>query len=156
MISHDYQNLLDAQPVIELIHLTELLQSLMKDEKITLSSLDTTLTYHDPCHLGRHSGIYEEPRSVLTSIPGVQMVEMEWNRKFAKCCGAGGGFRSGRSDDAIDIAARRVRDAEDVQASLLVTSCPFCRRNLQDGASRIDSDIKIISIESLIDNLLEK
>ena len=156
MISHDYQNLLDVQPDMEILHLTELLQSLLKDGKFEVSSLDATLTYHDPCHLGRHSGVYEEPRSVLNSIPGVHLVEMEWNRKFAKCCGAGGGFRSGRSDDAIDIAARRVRDAENVQASLLVTSCPFCLRNLQDGASRINSKIDVVSIESLIDSLLKK
>lgn len=156
MIAHDYQNLLDKQPRLEILHLTELLQDLMKDKRLKLASLDKTLTYHDPCHLGRHSGIFEEPRYVLNSIPGAQMIEMEWNRKFAKCCGAGGGFRSGRSDDAIDIAARRVRDAEAIQASMLVTSCPFCLRNLQDGATRIDSKIEVISIESLIDSLLDK
>ncbi len=156
MIAHDYQNLLDEQSKLEILHLTELLQDLVKDEKLKLTSLDKTLTYQDPCHLGRHSGIYEEPRDVLNSIPNVQMIEMEWNRKFAKCCGAGGGFRSGRSDDAIDIAAKRVRDAEAIQASMLVTSCPFCLRNLQDGATRINSRIKIISIESLIDSLLDR
>ena len=66
------------------------------------------------------------------------------------------GFRSGRSDDAIDIATRRVRDAEAIQASMLVTSCPFCLRNLQDGATRINSKIEVISIESLIASLLAK
>ena len=155
MISHDYQNLLKERPRIEILHLTELLQDLMKNKMLKLTSLDATITYHDPCHLGRHSEIFEEPRSVLNSIPDVQMIEMEWNRKFAKCCGAGGGVRSGTSDDAIDIAARRVRDAEDIQASMIVTSCPFCLRNLQDGASRINSNLKVISIEALLDSLLD-
>ncbi|MGY5858953.1 MAG: (Fe-S)-binding protein [Candidatus Thorarchaeota archaeon] len=155
MIAHDYQNLLNEPPSFSIHHITELLQDIMKTRKLKLLPLDKTLTYHDPCHLGRHSGIFEEPRDVLDSIPGTKLIEMEWNRKFAKCCGAGGGFRSGRSDDAIDIAAKRVRDAEDVKASMLVTSCPFCLRNLQDGAKRINSSIEVVSIESLIESLLD-
>ena len=80
---------------------------------------------------------------------------MEWNRKFAKCCGAGGGFRSGRSEEAIAIAADRVREAEATGASILATSCPFCLRNLQDGANLIKSSIKVASVESLIAGLLD-
>ncbi len=154
MLSHDYQNLLDETPRFRVTHTLVLLEEIIKSGKLKLASLTTKLTYHDPCHLGRHSGIFDEPRNVLKSIPGVELVEMEWSRKFAKCCGAGGGFRSGRSEDAISIAADRVREAEASGATILTTSCPFCLRNLQDGANFIKSNIKVASVESLIAGLL--
>ncbi len=155
MLFNDYQNLLDEPPKFKVMHTSNLLQEIMKSGTLRLASLNTKLTYHDPCHLGRHSGIYEEPRAILKSLPGVELVEMEWNRKFAKCCGAGGGFRSGSSEDAIAIAADRVREAEATGASILATSCPFCLRNLQDGANLIKSSIKVASVESLIAGLLD-
>ncbi len=150
MLSHDYQNLLDGKSKFKVIHTLDLLYEIIRSGKLKLTSLNTKLTYHDPCHLGRHSGIFEEPRNVLKSLPGVKLVEMEWSRKFAKCCGAGGGFRSGRSEDAISIAADRVLEAEASGATILATSCPFCLRNLQDGANFIKSSIKVASVESLI------
>ncbi|MHA2200994.1 MAG: heterodisulfide reductase-related iron-sulfur binding cluster [Candidatus Thorarchaeota archaeon] len=118
--------------------------------RLELPSLNVKVTYHDPCHLGRHSGIFEEPREILRSVHGIELVEMEWNRKFAKCCGAGGGFRSGREEDAIAIAADRVHEAEATGASILVTSCPFCLRNLQDGADSTESETEVTSVISLI------
>lgn len=155
MLSHDYQNLLDESPKFKVKHTLDLLHEKIKSGKLKLTSFKAKLTYHDPCHLGRHSGLFEEPRDVLKSIPGVELVEMEWSRKFAKCCGAGGGFRSGRSEAAISIAADRVREAEASGATILTTSCPFCLRNLQDGANFIESDIKVASVESLIAGLLD-
>jgi Fe-S oxidoreductase len=100
--------------------------------------------------LGRHAGVYDEPRRILGAISGVELIEMEWNSKFSKCCGAGGGFRSGRPDDAIAIAAKRIREAESTGANLLVTACPFCLRNLSDGAKSIGSDIEVRTVESLV------
>ncbi|MFW9767221.1 MAG: (Fe-S)-binding protein [Candidatus Thorarchaeota archaeon] len=154
MLTHDYQNLLDESPTYKVVHFMELLSELIQNDKVNLNSLNKKVTYHDPCHLGRHSGVYDEPREILDSIPGLELVEMEWNRKFAKCCGAGGGFRSGKSEDAVAIAANRVREAEATDASLLVTSCPFCLRNLQDGANSMGSRIEVRSITSLIAGLL--
>jgi heterodisulfide reductase subunit D len=154
MLSHDYENLLDNTLTFKIVHWLDLVNEKLESGKLKIVSSETKLTYHDPCHLGRHSGIFEEPRSVLRSIPGVELVEMEWSRKFAKCCGAGGGFRSGKSEDAISIAAERVREAEESGASSLVTSCPFCLRNLQDGADLIKSNIKVASVEAIIANLL--
>jgi Fe-S oxidoreductase len=156
MLSHDYQHLLDKPPTFETVHHLELLLNLIQDNKFELSSLNKKVTYHDPCHLGRHSGFFDEPRELLESITGLELVEMEWNRKFAKCCGAGGGFKAGKGDDAIAIAANRVREAETTGASILVTSCPFCLRNLQDGAASLDSTIKVQSVTSLIAELLPR
>ncbi len=156
MFSRDYPALLNGPPEFRTIHLTELLKEVVESGGFSLSPLDVTVTYHDPCHLGRHSGLYEEPREILMSIPGLTLVEMEWNRKFAKCCGAGGGFRSGLGEDAIAIAASRVREAEATGATILVTSCPFCLRNLRDGAESIGSGMEILSIESVLARSLER
>ena len=154
MLIHDYEILLNDDAKFKITHSMEFLQELVQDDKLKIRPLNAIITYHDPCHLGRHSGVYEAPRQILSSILGVKLVEMEWNRKFAKCCGAGGGFRSGRGEDAIAIAANRVREAEATGASILVTACPFCLRNLRDGAQSINSQMKIKSVESLLAELV--
>jgi heterodisulfide reductase subunit D len=149
MFSHYYPLLLDEE-TFPVIHTVQLLDQLISAERLKLKPLNAKVTYHDPCHLGRHAGVYYESRRILGAIPGVELVEMEWNRKFSKCCGAGGGFRSGRPDDAIAVAAKRVTEAESTGASILVTACPFCLRNLSDGAKSTDSNIEVRTIESLI------
>lgn len=155
MLSHDYRQLLEEEPRFKVTHTTELILDLIQNEELTLNPLDAVITYHDPCHLGRHSGIYDAPRQVLSAISGVRLVEMDWNRQFAKCCGAGGGFRAGKSDDAIEIAARRVKEAEVTGASIMVTACPFCMRNLSDGAASINSKMRVMFLDSLVASLVE-
>ncbi|MFW9869154.1 MAG: (Fe-S)-binding protein [Candidatus Thorarchaeota archaeon] len=154
MLSNDYETLLNIKPKLRFTHSMELLQEIIQGGKLRTNHLDAVITYQDPCHLSRHSGVYEAPRQILSSILGVTFVEMEWNRKFAKCCGAGGGFRSGRGEEAIAVAANRVQEAENTGASILVTACPFCLRNLRDGAESIKSSIKIESVESLLAKLV--
>ena len=154
MLSNDYKILLNDEPIFKTTNTMEFLQKLVQGDKLEIRHLDAIVTYHDPCHLSRHSGVYEAPRQILSSIPGIELVEMEWNRKFAKCCGAGGGFRAGREEDAIAVAANRVREAEATGASILTTACPFCLRNLRDGAASVKSQMKIESIESLLAGLI--
>lgn len=99
--------------------------------------IDLVATYHDPCHLGRHSGIYEEPREVIRRA-GIKLVEMERNREFALCCGAGGGVRTQFKEIAMAIAEERIREALETGASVIITSCPFCEYNLSKiGGNRI-------------------
>ena len=150
MFFHYYPLLLGEEVTFSTIHSVQLLDQLVSDGRLALRPLNEEVTYHDPCHLGRHTGVYDEPRRILSAIPGIELIEMEWNRKFSKCCGAGGGFRSGRPEDAIAVAAQRVKEAESTGASILVTACPFCLRNLSDGAKSIDSDIEVRTIESLV------
>jgi len=103
---------------------------------------DKTVTYHDPCHLGRHVGVYEEPRKVLQSMPGMNYVEMERSKAYQRCCGAGGGVKAGMPDLALSIAKARVGDAIGVlypedetktKTNVFAQACPFCKRNLSDG-----------------------
>ena len=141
----------------EVLHVIEYLQPLFESGRLKLKDKDVTrrVTWHDPCHLGRGLGIYEGPREILTSIPGVELVEMETNREAAMCCGSGGGLRSYDAEQAKKIAADRMRDAEAVNADILATACPFCEHNLKDGSTGIDCNIRVVDILDLIAEQLE-
>ncbi|MGY5880269.1 MAG: (Fe-S)-binding protein [Candidatus Thorarchaeota archaeon] len=141
----------------EVLHVVEYLKPLIESGKLKLKKSDDIqkITWHDPCHLGRALGIYEEPRDVLKAIPGVELVEMETNREAAMCCGSGGGLRSYDSDLAKKIAADRMQDAEEIDADILATACPFCEHNLKDGAEQIGSKIKVLDILDLLSQQLE-
>jgi fumarate reductase (CoM/CoB) subunit B len=98
--------------------------------ELDLKPLDLTVTYHDPCHLGRHNRIYEQPRQVIEAI--CRLKEMKTNRKDARCCGGGGGVRAGYRDLSLQMAKKRLKDVpQDVD--YIVTSCPLCIRNLRDA-----------------------
>lgn len=125
----------------------------LAERDLKLRPSEGIITYHDPCHLGRHSGVYEAPRDVLRKIPGTELREMPRNRSTARCCGGGGGVRSAYPDLSSKIAARRVDEAQ--FADTLVTSCPFCVNNLSVGKEATGSKVKIIDLVELIDSLLE-
>jgi Fe-S oxidoreductase len=136
----------------EVKHVVEFLPPLIESGKLKLkkSHETTKITWHDPCHLGRALGVYEEPRELLKLLPAVELVEMDTNREAAMCCGSGGGLRSYDGEQAKKIAADRMKDAEDINTDVIATACPFCEYNLKDGAIRIDSKIKIVDILDLI------
>jgi len=136
----------------EVLHVVEYLKPLIESGKLKLkkSADSKKITWHDPCHLGRALGVYEEPRDVLKAIPGVELVEMETNREAAMCCGSGGGLRSYDGDLAKKIAADRMNDAEEIEADIIATACPFCEHNLKDGADRIGSKIRVVDILDLL------
>ena len=112
------------------------------------------ITYQDPCHLGRHAGVFEEPREVIKSIPGVTLVEMPRNREKSRCCGAGGGFKIAFNEKAENIASGRAKEAQAVGAALIVTPCPFCVVNLNAGAKKANIPIKTIDLLQFIDMAL--
>lgn len=132
----------------KVLHISEYLDS--KDLK--LSSFDKKVTYHDPCHLGRHAGVYKSPRNVISKIPGVDFKEMSRNSATSRCCGGGGGVRSAYPELSSQISAGRVKEAS--FADVLITSCPFCVNNLNVGKEQIKADVEIIDLVELIDSLL--
>jgi heterodisulfide reductase subunit D len=87
------------------------------------------VTYHDSCHLGRGCGVYEPPRAILRSIPGVELVEMERNRRWAWCCGGGGGVPEAYPELAQWNAEDRMREAKQAGAELVLTSSALCQRS---------------------------
>ncbi|MCS7144959.1 MAG: (Fe-S)-binding protein [Archaeoglobaceae archaeon] len=118
---------------IEVKHISSVFAKLMKKE----GKLELIATYHDPCHLGRHMGVYEEPREVIRKA-GIKLVEMERNREFSLCCGAGGGLRTQFKEIAMAIAEERIREALETGTNVIITSCPFCEYNLSRvGGSRV-------------------
>lgn len=119
-------------------HISQLLEGQI--DKLPLHDFAGSITYHDPCHLGRHCGIYDEPRKVIEKVSGVPIVEMERTRDNAMCCGNGAGLRTLYSDKSKKIGAERIRQAKAIAADILVTSCPFCK-NMLESQSGIDLTI---------------
>lgn len=152
----DYPKFLNQDFGIEIIHVTEYLYNLLKEGKLKiLKEFPHTITYHDPCHLGRHVGVYDEPRELLKAIPGLNLIEMGRTRENAWCCGAGGGVKSGFKQWAIDIAGERIKEAEKTNAEYLVSSCPFCFRNLADAIKDSSSNLKILDVIEILDSVVE-
>jgi len=132
-------------------HFTQYVEQLIKDKKLKLTGkLEAKVTYHDPCHLGRHAGVYDAPRNILKKIKGLEFVEMERSKESSRCCGAGGGYKSAFNEFAVNVAAERVRDAEEVGAEIIATACPFCVLNLKQGAKKIGSSVKVMDISQLL------
>jgi heterodisulfide reductase subunit D len=119
--------------------------------------LNYTVTYHDPCHNGRHlmhevgrDWAFEASRDCIRSIPGVKFKDMVRNRELQRCCGAGGGVKAGLPDLALDMAKARVLDGEEIKADVMASTCPFCRRNIMDGRSDAKSSIKVLDVVELM------
>jgi Fe-S oxidoreductase len=114
---------------VEVVHISQLLEELLSEDKLQLSKDDVMVTYHDPCHLGRHLGEYDSPRRVLERKG--DLLEMDKNREEARCCGSGGGVKSAYPVLSQSMAERRVEDARKTGAEVMVTCCPFCVLNLE-------------------------
>lgn len=144
MFKIEYPKYVDVP--FEVLHITEYLAK--KDLK--LRPMSGIATYHDPCHLGRHCGVYEPPREVISKIPGLEFREMEFNRKFSHCCGGGGGVRSAYPEESMDIAGTRLDEA--AFADIIITTCPFCVNNLDTAKG--DRKVVVKDLVELVDELL--
>jgi Fe-S oxidoreductase len=137
----------------EVRHMTEYLEELLKEKKLKFTKkVPLKVTYHDPCHLGRHlgeNGVYDAPRSVLKAVPGIELVEMERNRENAWCCGAGAGVSQANPELALWTAGERLKEAGATGASALVTACPWCIRNFKDAAKEYGEQIDIYDISEV-------
>ena len=125
-----YKTLKEDYQGLDVVHISQLLDKLIKEGNLNLSKKDFDVTYHDSCHLGRHCNIFEDPRSVIFSV--ADLVEMQNNYENSLCCGAGGGVKSAYPEIADEMANSRISEAIDTNANLLVTPCPFCKLNLKD------------------------
>jgi len=153
-LKKDYEQIMGKAPEFEIQHITEFLDDLHKEGKLKINPTNGKVTYHDPCHIGRHCGIYKPPRRLIKAVVGDNFVEMPRNQNNAWCCGAGGGVKSAFKDWAVEIAEDRIKEAEETGAEILITSCPFCFRNLQDAIDRTGSKLKFYDItEYLLERL---
>lgn len=167
---------------IEVLHTVEYVDSLIKEGKIKFSKpIPMTVTYHDPCHLGRLGeqyipwngeekkirnqivvydppkpryngafGIYDQPRDVLESIPGIQLVEMERIREYGWCCGAGGGCSDTYPEFSAWTAGERIEEANTTGAEAIVTACPWCESNFNKSIRTTGQKIQVLDIIELV------
>ena len=135
----------------EIVHVTQFVNELLDSGKLKLEKrVEGVVTFHDPCHLGRHNKLYDEPRKILEAIPGLKVVEMERTREEARCCGAGGGVKTAFPELAQKISALRIEDAERTNADFLATSCPFCYQSLKASIEAKGSKMKMVDIMELV------
>lgn len=125
-----YKTLKDDYEGLDVVHISQLLDELIKEGKLELSKGDLDVTYHDSCHLGRHSNVFDEPRNVIRSV--ANLIEMENARENSLCCGAGGGVKSAYPEIANQMASSRIEQARKTGCMTLVTPCPFCKLNLEN------------------------
>ncbi len=135
------------------VHSTELLDKLIQDGAVKpVQKLDLKVTYHDPCYLGRHSSIYDAPRRILESIPGLTLLEMQNSRERSFCCGGGGGGpwkdRAGRES----LGEIRIKEAMGTGAEVIATACPYCIRTLNEAVAKLGAGnkIKVLDIAELL------
>jgi Fe-S oxidoreductase len=118
----------------EVIHHSELISRLLKEGKLQPKQpLDKVLTYHDSCYLGRYNDIFNAPRQVVASVPGVKLAEMERRREKAFCCGAGGGRMWMEETEGQRINGLRLDQALSAKAEMVATACPFCIQMFEDA-----------------------
>ena len=134
---------------VKIIHITQFLQDFDFNVKT-----DKRVTYHDPCDLGRHCGIYDEPRNTIRKI-APNFVEMPDNRENALCCGAGGGVRGAYAKNSIAMARRRLQQAEEVGAEIVLTECNSCAHNLANAKLR-KQKFRIYNTTEFINELMEE
>jgi len=145
----------------EVLHVVELIKRLIDEGKITFSKIvPLTVTYHDPCHMGRRINVYEPgkailglydlPRDILKSIPGVEIVEMDRIKEYAWCCGAGGGVKEGYPDFSMFSAGERIDEATSTGAEAIVTCCPWCESNFNDAIIEKGKKLKVYDILEIV------
>ncbi len=144
MFKHEYPKYVDVP--FEVLHMAEFLAK----QDLKLKPLKKIATYHDPCHLGRHCGVYDAPREVISKIPELDFREMEFSRELSHCCGGGGGVKSAFPEESKAIADTRMSEAE--FADMIITSCPFCVNNLLAGKG--DRKTEVVDLVELVDSLL--
>ncbi len=149
-LAQDYPGLSDD---ISIKHSTQLMAELVSDGRLRFPDRTIKVTYHDPCHLGRHSEVYDEPRRVLLSVPGLELVEMRNSREMSRCCGGGAGVKTAYPEVSMKAARRRLLEAETTGAEAVITTCPFCVQTLRGAASSSGSRMRVEELSVFLDRL---
>jgi Fe-S oxidoreductase len=145
---HCYHTLKNEYPEFkvnfEVVHISEFLFQLLRDKRLELSgAYAKKVTYHDPCYLGRHNGLFEEPREVLKGVPGLELVELPECRAESLCCGGGGGRVWMETQKGERFSDLRIEQAMGVGAEVLATACPYCITMFEDSRLTLNAAEKI-------------
>jgi Fe-S oxidoreductase len=150
-LKHDYKNL----PPVE--HISQVIARQVRTGQLELKPVDdanNVYTYHDPCYLGRHNQIYDDPRHVLDAIPGLRRVEMKRSRDRSFCCGGGGLMLFYEPKEEQRMGVIRIKMAEEAGANVIVTACPYCTANIEDAIKVAGLEGKMSAID--LTELVEK
>lgn len=141
---------------IEIAHASQFLMKLVKEGQIPLQDLPLRVTYHDPCDLGRGARIFDEPREVIRSIPGVEFVELPRNRENCLCCGGGGNLEMMDAKLSSEIARQKIEEVLGTGAQAVVTSCQQCVRTMMTYVRRNKVSLEVMDITQLIHRALKR
>jgi len=156
---HCYETFKNEYPELmvnfEVAHITQYLAELVADRRLELGgTYGRKVTYHDPCYLGRHNGVYDEPRELLSRIDGLELVEMADTRENSLCCGGGGGRVWMDTPKGERFSDLRLQQARDTGAEVLVTSCPYCITMFEDSRLGLEFEA-VLEVKDLTEVLLE-
>ncbi|MHA1382875.1 MAG: (Fe-S)-binding protein [Candidatus Helarchaeota archaeon] len=152
-LKDDYPKLLGRDLDIKILHVSELLAQLIDDKKVKFEkNQDITVTYHDPCHLGRFHKIFDAPRKIINALPGVKLIEMENIKEDSNCCG--GTLRTAYLDYAQEIGKNRALEIIETGAKYVTTICPQCIISLRQAISLNELDIEVIDLMVLVAHAL--
>jgi Fe-S oxidoreductase len=154
-LKHDYKDV----PPVE--HISQVIASEVKAGNIKFNPVEnknTVYTYHDPCYLGRHNQVYDDPREVLDAIPGLKRVEMSRSRDRSFCCGGGGLMLFYEPKEDQRIGVKRVQMAAEAGANVIVTACPFCMVNIEDAikVAGLEGKLTAIDLAELVDQQIAR
>ena len=154
-LKHDYTDL----PPVE--HISQVIAREVKSGRIELAPVENgsnVYTYHDPCYLGRHNQVYDDPRDVLDAIPGLKRVEMSRSRDRSFCCGGGGLALFYEPKEEQRMGVKRVQMAAEAGANVIVTACPFCMVNIEDAikVAGLEGKMAAIDLAELVDQQIAR
>lgn len=159
--AHCYNTIRNEYPQFggnfDVVHHTEFIQELIESGRLRITGkIDENFTYHDPCYIGRHNGVYDAPRKVLEAIPGLNVIEMPRNGRKAFCCGGGGGHSFMEVKIGRRVNHIRTEEALETQAGGVAAACPFCNLMFEDGvkAKGADERFRVRDIAELVDQAL--
>lgn len=160
---HCFNSLANEYPSLggnyQVVHHSQLLEKLVSEQKILPKTpVNAKVTYHDPCYLGRHNSVYDEPRSVLNAVPGVSTVEMHKHKSKGFCCGAGGSRMWLEENIGKRINMERTDQALGTGADVVSTACPYCMIMLDDGVKSRQSEgaasesLRVLDVAQVLEN----
>lgn len=141
---------------VELVHASQFINELIKEGRIKLTKeINVRTTYHDPCDLGRNTGVFEEPREIIKAVPGIDFVELPMNRKFSICCGGGGNVEMTDADLSAQVAQAKLDSIKGTGAEMVVTACQQCVRTMTTRAKRTKTELAVKDLTELVIEAME-
>ena len=149
-LKKDYPEYLDGFD-FEVVSAVEVAWELINSGRLkNFGLLNVKVTYHDPCHLGHHCGVYGPPREILHSIPGLKLLEVSGREEASTCCGAGGGVKAIHPELSLKICEARVLELVKTGVETIVSACPFCELNMKDAVKELKINVKVMDIIEIL------